>query len=536
MTVQEEIWPKKISVDKRIVEILSGSTYQNFPKALKEIITNSYDADASNVKVTIDLKNEIITVEDNGLGMSESDLDFYFRIAGKTREKEALTISGRRRIGKFGVGFMSVFPFCKYYNIESTKRGSEEIIFANIPCSQYFTVEQKLKDVNEIPIPGGRRTDSTVKNQQYTIVKLSGFTKITNAFFNQAYYVKGRRGTKLNYDASKLLSWEFSEDLPIEFKDKKLNEILGSDTSLPFNVIFNKEKLVRNVYATHILDTHEKEFQKIGKIKFKFFIATNYEPINPSDGRYLKIRNLNVGVGERETFDIGLDGRVYARLAHLTGEVNVFEGLNDLITVSRDNFNFSSEFEEFKEFFRSKLRHWANELDKLADFEKLGQDAGKENRVKSLSSLDKKNINERIKGFEQKGYKVNTVKRKQDKETSGGGKYQDSPTIKVDKTKREITVTESEDDFIKEIHIGKRRIKLNIDEWDFEKEDFSACKIKGNGIVINKNYPLFSDKKFVDVFIKMHCILLLKYDSGSMTKKSYFDLQKDILDTFSDYY
>ena len=78
-------WPKKITVDKRIITILSGSTYNNFPKALKEIISNSYDADASEVKITVDIKGETITVEDNGLGMSESDFDFYLRIAGKTR-------------------------------------------------------------------------------------------------------------------------------------------------------------------------------------------------------------------------------------------------------------------------------------------------------------------------------------------------------------------------------------------------------------------------------------------------------------------
>jgi HSP90 family molecular chaperone len=123
MVANTGIWPKKITVDSKIVTILSGATYDNFPKALKEIITNSYDADASEVRITIDERGETITVEDNGWGLSESDFDFYLRIAGKSRTSRELTISGRKRIGQFGVGFLAVFPFCRNYNIESKKKG-----------------------------------------------------------------------------------------------------------------------------------------------------------------------------------------------------------------------------------------------------------------------------------------------------------------------------------------------------------------------------------------------------------------------------
>ena len=55
MKLQSNKRPKSISVDKRIVKILSGSTYANFPSALREIIVNSYDADAENVYIDIDL-------------------------------------------------------------------------------------------------------------------------------------------------------------------------------------------------------------------------------------------------------------------------------------------------------------------------------------------------------------------------------------------------------------------------------------------------------------------------------------------------
>src|SRR5258708_6775613 len=154
MKETEAIWPKNITVDKRIVKILSESTYENFPTALKEIVTNSYDADASEVHISIDLKNEIVTIEDNGKGMSEEEFDFFLRIAGMKREREKnTTASGRFAVGKFGVGFLSIFPYFKNYDIESTKKGLDKILISNIPCYKYFSSGQLL-EVSEIPING----------------------------------------------------------------------------------------------------------------------------------------------------------------------------------------------------------------------------------------------------------------------------------------------------------------------------------------------------------------------------------------------
>ena len=132
-------WPKKITVDKRIVKILSESTYENFPNALREIIINSYDADSSKVDVSINLKKEVIEIEDNGWGMDENDFTHYLRIAGVKKESHNKTASGRFIVGQFGIGFLSLFPFFKNCTIISKKSGSSEILFAEIPCYKYFS-------------------------------------------------------------------------------------------------------------------------------------------------------------------------------------------------------------------------------------------------------------------------------------------------------------------------------------------------------------------------------------------------------------
>src|SRR5690606_2165000 len=118
-------WRKRISVDKRIVRLLSTSTYEDFPGAFKEMVSNAYDADATEVRISINLKKDFILVSDNGNGMTPDEFDFLLRIAGQERGKQLSFDFGRRRIGQFGIGFMSIFPFGKKVSVISTGRKSD---------------------------------------------------------------------------------------------------------------------------------------------------------------------------------------------------------------------------------------------------------------------------------------------------------------------------------------------------------------------------------------------------------------------------
>ncbi|MDS2172374.1 ATP-binding protein [Nesterenkonia sp. CL21] len=96
----------EINVDPRILELLGPNLYTNIYYVLAELIANAYDADAKNVYVISD-KDEI-RVEDDGRGMSyeAGDIDNYLNVAGvsRTTEEESVTPSGRRKMGRKGVG------------------------------------------------------------------------------------------------------------------------------------------------------------------------------------------------------------------------------------------------------------------------------------------------------------------------------------------------------------------------------------------------------------------------------------------------
>ena len=517
-------WPKTITVDKRIVGILSVSTYKNFPRALKEIITNSYDADATNVHIDIDIENEIITIEDDGKGMTSEDFGFYLRIAGKDRKKnQNYTDLGRRIIGQFGVGFLSVFPFFKSYSIESSKSSSDRVLYAEIPLSKYFDMSTGSLDVGSIKINGGEKIDYSRKNKSFTIITLSGFNDLTKSFFKTS--VKRNPYDIETFPGIEKLKWILEEDLPLKFEKDRFNDIFDYSIKPPFNVFLNGTKLFRGIHGEEILETHKGEFEIIGDIKFKYFISTPRKSVFPKNGKYLKIRNLNVGVGdERDDFSERRGGS-RSRLHWLTGEVHILEGMNDLIKVSREDFNYSKDYELLKDFFNSKLNHFSNRLEEETNLEKEIIQTGKDFRVKDISLLNPDNLKKKVEKFKKEGYNV----REHD-----GNHYNESSAVKIN-TKKEISIDSKFSDFEKHIIIENAKYLVLSESWDYSKEFYPACKIDNGIITINSSYPLFKGLKFTDVFVKMHLMLLMNFKRNVINEDAFKKLTDDILNYYHDY-
>ncbi len=105
-----------------VLRELSG-VYQPFVKAVKEIISNAYDADANKVHLNFrDSFNEL-SIEDDGCGMDP--LEFvrdYIRIGKSYRQDEYTSIKKRPRIGGKGIGFLAPARYCQEMDIV-TKKG-----------------------------------------------------------------------------------------------------------------------------------------------------------------------------------------------------------------------------------------------------------------------------------------------------------------------------------------------------------------------------------------------------------------------------
>ncbi|HTB11073.1 MAG TPA: ATP-binding protein [Bryobacteraceae bacterium] len=99
----------RFAVDPRLASLL-GESYRSSEDAVKELVDNAWDADATTVNITLPepMTNDPILVEDTGYGMTQQEVQQeYLRVARDRRAKRGThtpngrLVKGRRGIGKF---------------------------------------------------------------------------------------------------------------------------------------------------------------------------------------------------------------------------------------------------------------------------------------------------------------------------------------------------------------------------------------------------------------------------------------------------
>lgn len=116
-----------MSLSLNVLNHLGINLYSNVPSVLSEIVANSWDADAQNVLVTI--SDEEIIIEDDGCGMTASDINEHFLKVGyqKREEKTVSDKFGRQFMGRKGIGKLSMFSIAKEVDVISRKTIGETV-------------------------------------------------------------------------------------------------------------------------------------------------------------------------------------------------------------------------------------------------------------------------------------------------------------------------------------------------------------------------------------------------------------------------
>lgn len=101
-----------VTFSPQFLALLSEHLYSSPNKAFEELISNSWDANATEVYVRIpgDLKldNAAIWILDNGTSMNVSGFEQLWSIASSSKRNTEI-ISGRKQIGKFGIGKLATY-------------------------------------------------------------------------------------------------------------------------------------------------------------------------------------------------------------------------------------------------------------------------------------------------------------------------------------------------------------------------------------------------------------------------------------------
>jgi len=120
--MDEPLTALEITVHKSHLVTIGERLYSEGFELLRELVNNAYDADATQVKVTI--TPDHVMVEDNGSGMDLDGLRQYFNVGSpQKRIRRTSPLFGRDRIGEFGIGKFASLSAARYFEVW-TKRGS----------------------------------------------------------------------------------------------------------------------------------------------------------------------------------------------------------------------------------------------------------------------------------------------------------------------------------------------------------------------------------------------------------------------------
>lgn len=115
------------NISLSILNHLGRNLYRNFITVLGEAISNSWDADANNVYITINREAKILIVRDDGEGMNEDDFQNKFLKIGysKRKDKKTHTNNGRPYIGRKGIGKLALLSCAQTITVLTKKKGTE---------------------------------------------------------------------------------------------------------------------------------------------------------------------------------------------------------------------------------------------------------------------------------------------------------------------------------------------------------------------------------------------------------------------------
>lgn len=134
MAESEEV-KYKMDINLSVLKHLGLNLYSNSPSVLSEIVANSHDADATEVRITVSPDRSKITIVDDGHGMTLQEINDKFLMVGyqrrskgeKKSRKFKRPVMGRKGIGKLSL--LSIANDIRIHTItEATTSATGEVV------------------------------------------------------------------------------------------------------------------------------------------------------------------------------------------------------------------------------------------------------------------------------------------------------------------------------------------------------------------------------------------------------------------------
>lgn len=343
----QELEAIPVSLSYDIIRLFSEGLYQSPHKAIEELVSNSYDAEAKNVHVLLPDQNDEdiipahLWVIDDGHGMNADEFHRLWRVAHSTKTDASPSEGRRLPIGQFGIGKLAAYVLA--WNLIHISRVNNRFRLTVMD----FHVIEKLSADNPGPIKISLREidEQTARSFLSDIEK-----RDSNAWdllfgtdhLNTSWTVAGLSDFRGLYDKLSVgrLKWVLSTGLPLHTNFKIYldgDEIKSSKLRPdPLDDISIREELELGT-ITGSAQIYEKPLTAGKSVR-----------VGRSHGFFIRVRGRVINL-EDELF--GITQPNHAAWSRFTMEVHA-EGLQTHLLSSREGVRDSAAIREFREYLQ----------------------------------------------------------------------------------------------------------------------------------------------------------------------------------------
>ena len=363
----KEIKFTKEDIGAELLPMLTTGLYRDALDTLREYIQNSIDADAKNIKLSID--SDQIVIADDGIGMNEQDAKKAIRLG--ISDKNPL-----KNVGFRGIGIYSAFNLCEKVTIYTKRSRSSTYQI----CFDFEKVRMEILKEQERKKKGldSKLYLESLLNQAVKIIKCEkvipilkghGTVVIASGLATAVY-------ERLNNWKEVSLYLENTVPLPFrrEFKfaktvEKRFKELDYKIVPLTLKIGGREEKLYRP-YTNELFHNkgqHDVKFFELkeGKIKYGFaWICINdaRKALKDKCIRGLLIKKFEFSISDRRFLESYFPRNVFYR--RMTGEI-ILQNNNLIPNAARNDLEYNSVRQDFFKYlpkFIDSVTSWANDL------------------------------------------------------------------------------------------------------------------------------------------------------------------------------
>lgn len=151
-STSEDPYNTVLLTDDRVLARVTDGIYRQPGSAIRELVSNAYDADAKQVVIKTDRPRfRTLSIEDDGIGMTPSALAYLLHHIGGSAKRShdgadlgianasdpTRSPSGRRLIGKIGIGLFSISQLTHRFQIITKTKGDPFRTIAVVVLRQY---------------------------------------------------------------------------------------------------------------------------------------------------------------------------------------------------------------------------------------------------------------------------------------------------------------------------------------------------------------------------------------------------------------